>query len=405
MRLHCMVASPPTMKPAKKRLKTTDVSPLSIFDIVAENGWCIWHSTVSDHSKLRLVSRKMKMVVDQPHRGGPDFPAIVQLLNDRNRFDLDEGHCDHCHVNQDKWNSGMSFCSSTGRWEEVPPQVPVDEQCRTCAASKGDYQLDCTCKERHRYGPVVLDKDPRLSSDQPFDDLSPREQAGRLLKFHRWCVSNFLTQEYGEEQDLTLAETKMLYGGMRLMGELDQYNHRLCNFIHHLLFIGWAHKDLSLSACAPGTFSPYRECFLGGESAPWDGGHRDTFTDITECFLGIHTPKKYEQAFISPFSRETYSVSQIQYLPETIRRCVENTVDNEAVDLLGERIAASIDIYRLVRETYDNDEEDLLKSVDWMPCFGEDDFQHEKSDYNPRATHIDCTGLLVCPYEGDVSAD
>ena len=75
-----------------------------------------------------------------------------------------------------------------------------------------------------------------------------------------------------------------------------------------------------------------------------------------------------------------------------------NTVDQKAEALLGKCIADSIDLYRLVRETYDEREE-ALSQIQWMPCLGGvredfvplDDFQ----GYNPQneRENIDCTGL------------
>ena len=75
-----------------------------------------------------------------------------------------------------------------------------------------------------------------------------------------------------------------------------------------------------------------------------------------------------------------------------------NTVDQKAEALLGKSIAESIDLYRLVRETYD-EREDVLSRIQWMPCLGGvredfvplDDFQ----GYNPQheSQNIDWTGL------------
>ena len=51
------------------------------------------------------------------------------------------------------------------------------------------------------------------------------------------------------------------------------------------------------------------------------------------------------------WERPQYTLSQIQYIPETIRRIIANCTDHKAEALLGKHIAASINIYRLVRET------------------------------------------------------
>ena len=81
-----------------------------------------------------------------------------------------------------------------------------------------------------------------------------------------------------------------------------------------------------------------------------------------------------------------------------------NCVDKEAEGLLGKSIADSIDIYRLVRETYDSNKDDELKAIQWMPCLrvSEEDYVLMESfeGYNPQhkrfgevANNIDCTGL------------
>ena len=99
------------------------------------------------------------------------------------------------------------------------------------------------------------------------------------------------------------------------------------------------------------------------------------------------------------FVGNDYTLSQIQRIPETIRRCIEFSIDTEAVALLGEGIAESIDVYRVLRETYKNNAKEL-GFLEWMPCFGgsEDDFEPltDFSDYNPGETkHILGTGLAL----------
>ena len=130
------------------------------------------------------------------------------------------------------------------------------------------------------------------------------------------------------------------------------------------------------------------------------GVTKEWFHEITLCFIGLH---KYDEVKTNPqlnvpFLTPDYSVSQIQHIPETLRRCVMNTVDQKAEALLGKCIADSIDLYRLVRETYDEREE-ALSQIQWMSCLGGvreefvplDDFQ----GYNPQneRENIDCTGL------------
>ena len=367
-----------------KRLKTVDLSLAAILGLIGENDWFRWHYG-PEHSNLRLVNHQIKSLVDEPARGGPDFPAIVELLNNRNRFDLGEGICVYCHEHYNMYEKDF----------------PMELKCNSCAANKGGWWTDCECTKSHRYGPIVAEKDPRLNeNDQDFFDLPVREQAKRLLTFHRWCVGNFINQEQGENQDLTMVDPDM-YRGDGFMEELGVHNAHIYNFLHHLLFAGWAHKELSLSFCAPGTYSPYRESFLGGNHSDWDGGHRDTFFEISQSFLGAHTPNEGEVKTIRVFRfvGNDYTLSQIQRIPETIRRCIEFSIDTEAVALLGEGVAESIDVYRVLRETYKNNAKEL-GFMEWMPSFGgsEGDFEPltDFSDYNLVETkHILGTGLAL----------
>ena len=114
--------------------------------------------------------------------------------------------------------------------------------------------------------------------------------------------------------------------------------------------------------------------------------------------MSLH--KSNEPKNIPPgVSYPDYSLSQLQYIPETIHRCIVNCVDHRAVSLLGKAHADSIDLYRLVRETYEAREEDLSQ-IQWMPCFGvaEDEFVplDDVQGYNPQheRKNIDATGLL-----------
>ena len=93
------------------------------------------------------------------------------------------------------------------------------------------------------------------------------------------------------------------------------------------------------------------------------------------------------QSMLCSWEQPLYTLSQIQYLPETIRRYVANCVDREAEYLLGRSIAESIDLYRLVRESYVECQHEL-----WMPCLG-----MEVADFSPRDTfpgynpkHVEC---------------
>ena len=363
-------------------------STMLILEIVSGSGWFSWQDDEAgcqneDYSNLRLISRDVKTLMDSPTCGGPDFEAIADFLDMKNGFDDigDEGFCDHCFSNE-------------------------GEGCDTCTA---DNYTCCPCKKSHRHGPVLLQLDPRLNPDVKFDSLSPRERAKRLLKFLRQVAFNFLREYYENgqvtvwhddhveviEPELTSFETKMLYGGRSsFMNQLKEHNLPFFNFMHHLLFTGWADND-----CPPGSCSPFPGRLVGDHEAgynDWNGDHRECFHDITLCFIGLH--KSDELKTIPPQEFPDYSVSQIQHIPETIRRCVMNSVDQKAEALLGKCIADSIDLYRLVRETYDQREE-ALSQIQWMPCLGGvreefvplDDFQ----GYNPQheRENIDYTSL------------
>ena len=213
-------------------------------------------------------------------RPSPSGQLIVTLLLDnRNRFDtLDErGFCHHCH---EFWNA------------------PEDERCDTCAVYKGEWHEDCECKKDHRFGPVLLARDPRLQKAN-FAELSLRERVKKLLGFHQvWCVSNFLKKfpRAGMYGDLGAVDSNMINLGGDFSSEMAQYNTKIYNFTCNLVFIGWAHKGLSLSAIPPGTYDPYRSAFLGQLNAEdWNGGHRETFHEISTCFVECHQPAPGEK--------------------------------------------------------------------------------------------------------------
>ena len=363
---------------------------IRILEIAAENGWFPWQDDREirqnpDYSNLRLVSSEMKSMMDKPECGGPDFDVIVGFLDGKNGFNKDEGRgfCDHCFLND-------------------------GEGCDTCADT-GDYEI-CKCKKAHRFGDSVRKLDPRLNQTIEFDELTARTQAKLLLRFLSRVAFNFHLRYYVEweedfedlsmfEPDLTMIDAGMSYFKAEFPNELNLYNEPFYNFIHHLLFAGWAKKD---SLRRPGSGSPYRHRFLQDEAFNhgWNGGHREFFHDIFDCFMRLH--KCHDTRSVSNSGlgcEEPYTLSQIQYLPETIRRCVENCVDHEARALLGKPIADDIDIYRLVRQTYELREEDLSQ-VQWQPGFGvaEEDFVplSDFSGYNPqhKRRNIDRTGLL-----------
>ena len=205
------------------------------------------------------------------------------------------------------------------------------------------------------------------------------------------------------EPDLTLIETGMYYGQDEVFWtDMKEHNLPFYNFFHHLLFTGWAENDCYRS---PG-FSPYRGNLIGDKNYDgyWNGGHRENFYDMSQVFLCLH--KCNEERMVPPRSMLTSgwespkcTLSQIQYMPETIRRCVENCVDLEARSLLGKSMSDSIDLYRLVRETYEAHKDDL-SCIQWMPSLGVplEDFVPltDFTGYNPqhKNDNIDYTGLV-----------
>ncbi|KAL7547005.1 hypothetical protein ACHAWF_010324 [Thalassiosira exigua] len=374
-------------------------SSSDVLEIVAENGWFPWHvddesGQNPDYSNLRLVSRGSKAAMDAPKCGGPNFGDIVRFLDSRNGFnDIDEsGFCDHC------WSHKGEGCETCGEWYD-----------------------ECPCKESHRYGPVLVELDPRLNPEVKFDSLPDREKAKLLLLLLRRVASNFhdkyykewralLTEAWTEDPELDESEDEgspdltMFDHSMRLhntfLKDFEKYNRPIFNFIHHLLFTGWAENDCYT---CPGWISPYRGRLLGdGEDYnSWNGGHEERFGGMFQCFIRLH--KSDEEETVPPpsmrdgFSSYVYTLSQIQYLPETIRRCVANAIDREARSLLGRSIADSIDIYRLVRETYDYDDNaEILGKIRWMPCLGvpKEDFVPLDSfeGYNPKNEYDNETG-------------
>jgi len=304
-----------------------------VLEIVASNGWFPWYDNLDprqnvDYSHLRLTSRHLKDVLDQPSHGGPDFSIIVRVLDKRNGFN-----------------------------------------------KKAEYGYEARCKH-----------DPRIKPR--FNSLPPRIQAMKLLSFQRWVVSNFITQHLGGQEDITLADPGMAYGGEPLMEQLKQYNEPIYNFMHHLLFFAWAEIDLSNY---PGEMSPYYSHFLGeAGGASFDYEHRETFCEDTMDFLDTHKVSDEEKKTIDLFLMTSYAPSQIQYIPETIRRSVMNRVDKEAVAVLGKGIANSIDLDRPVKETYQA-KMSQLEQINWMPCLGEKAaFQplRDFSGYNPSPDAI-----------------
>lgn len=287
--------------------------------------------------------------MDAPSHGGPDFEAIVNLLDSRNCFNGTEGFCDLHQLTS-----------------------------------------ECKCKKLRRHGLACTKFDPRLNQEENFHGLSYCEQAKRLLNFQRWCVSNFLVEYYGGgllcrdkcvDADLSQKDVSqyipVLHRG-EFFVQLRKYNQPMFNFLCHLVCINLAKMDLDKSCDhniynkTPGTWSPFRDRFLWGvHSNTWNDDHRGKFRDGVLGCLGAPEPSlNVGQKRIQVLSRRnTYTPSQIQRLPETIRGHVMNCVDDEAVAILGKTIADTIDLHRPVRETYEAKKE-MLGQINWMPCLG-----------------------------------
>ena len=228
-------------------------SHMPILQMVAENGWFPWNTDESscqnpDYSNLRLVSKDMKKHMDtNPWRNR--ILIIVYFLDSKNGWDND-GFCHHCQSNIDS-------DEGTG--------------CETCDP-QADYE-SCPCEESHRYGPALMKLDPRLNPDVKFRKLPLRERAKLLLQLLRTVASNFHAEYYGEwdkinarlvlnyeegfedeNPDLTMIDPKMIYWDKAVfINQFKEYNPSFYNFIHHLLFTGWADNDCYTS---PGSHSP-----------------------------------------------------------------------------------------------------------------------------------------------------
>jgi hypothetical protein len=366
-----------------------------VLGTIAENGWFNWFDGESRgqntaYSNLRLVSHGIKKIVDKPMHGGPDFYDIANLLSKRNGFNRIGGFCDHCfrscYDEEDGWLSGN-----------------IKTECNTCKRNGWDNNyLHCNCYESHRYGDVLMKLDPRVNPDIEFYALPIREKATLLLKFLRTVASNFHKEHYEQWEKVVLPEgtqksaepdltqIEIWPGYDTLEKEMKEYNTPVYNFIHHLLFTGWAEGDCYRS---PGTYSPFRGRLIGCDrdyntwvDTPID--HGDEFGDMKECFISLHKSDEELTVPVSDDRWPEYTLSTIQYIPETIRRCMTNTIDHQAESLLGKAIADSIDIYRLVRQTYEA-QKDKLSVIQWMPCLGvpREDFIPRSTfeGYNPRA--------------------
>ena len=105
------------------------------------------------------------------------------------------------------------------------------------------------------------------------------------------------------------------------------------------MFTEWADDDCFSN-------SPYREQLLGDgrDYNDWNREHQEQFHEMFECFMCFH--KSDEVKCVPPrpipadfWNELKYTVSQIQYIPETIRRRVANCVDHKGESLLGKLIA------------------------------------------------------------------
>jgi len=365
-----------------------------VIQCLAEEGWLPWWE--DEHQHLRLVSTMTKITVD--HISGPDFESIVEMLNLRNGFNRESGACDYCAHNI------FFFRDET--------------KCQTCIATKvgGELFFVCNCKESHRFAPILWENDPRL--DKNFTELPPREQVKQLLQFCRFCVSNFLQRfvvehDDGEDEDkdddrdsstynLTLVEPTFLAHDFGDFGEqLRTYNRPIFNLLHNLLMIGMNVNDLGFFEAQNtiASFSPWRETFLYGQDVEredydyeHDGSlHFDYHEHMVHEFLQVHQPPEDEEIVITYGDEEGQGLtaSQIRYVPKVLHQCIVNSIDSRALELLGPRISASIDLYRPAWTTLC--ENDI--SLQWMPCLGGlDDSNYEPLNsfegYNPRMQHI-----------------
>ena len=164
----------------------------------------------------------------------------------------------------------------------------------------------------------------------------------------------------------------------------------LYNFVHYLLFTGWAEVDWF---GPPGSVSPFRGAFLGDgmDYNDWNGGHREWFEEAMESFLRLHQPTDAENLPAGDRGHENgpwCTVEQFQYIPKSIQRCIIRTTDFRAARMLGKPLADGIDLFRPLRETYRRQKE-LLGKVNWMPCLGmrEEEFVplHNFRGYTPTA--------------------
>lgn len=364
-------------------------SHVQIIQMVAENGWfpyqCNEVRQNPDYSNLRLVSKKVKGFMDEPKCGGPDFDVIVDFLNSRNGFNDMNGACEHC----------------------------LFEGGEGCDACDGSSPFECKCKKEHRHRESVRELDPRLNPNVQFTTLNSREKSMYLLNFLREVDLNWhghyyvsLAEMFGGDDtelsavgpDLVIIPPKIFpHEDDVFLNEFKDYNEPFYNFIMNLLLIGWTFPD-TLSSLGSGC-SPQRH-FLVRDCKYNMGGSEPMMRQIIESFISLH---KSDEPKLVPVGgsedKPRYALSQIQHLPELIRRCLRNSVDYEARALLGTRIADSIDFFQCARYTYFR-HSDELKEIKWQPSFGMAEEEYvpltDFSGFNPQhyLDNVDYTALL-----------
>ena len=225
-----------------------------------------------------------------------------------------------------------------------------------------------------------------------------------------------------DSPDLTRVEVIGVPGGEdEFLTQMKAKNPEFYNFMHHLLLTGWVDRDWHTSTHGPAS-SPFLGRLLTGETNAddWTEAHKEQFRNMIDCFVGLHKSGE-SKSVPAGDSSPRFTLSQIQHIPETIRRCIENCVDKKAEQLLGKLIADEIDICRLLREThqvYDSavrdswgwvvvyyggclsSQERIFSKIDWMACLGvgEGEFEPLESfdGYNPQHERdtIDHTALV-----------
>ncbi|KAL7488819.1 hypothetical protein ACHAW6_014447 [Cyclotella cf. meneghiniana] len=382
------------LESAKICWPSSPMPSFSIIQIVAENGWFPWNDNEEirqcpDYSNLRLVCHAVKNFMDEPKCGGPDFNVIAAFLDSKHGFNDNKGLCAQCYFHD---GDGCDTC--TGFYESAR----------------------CRCKDQHRYVEAFGRLDPRLNPEISFPQINLRQKSKFLVRSLTEIVDNFHHEYYSKwmgnlftcwawggilsmEPNLTMIDPDVEYFRHHLfMNEFKEYNEPFYNFIHHLLFTGWAENA---SHSCPGAWSPYHCQFLQDNNS--DGGrdrHENKLDKMMECFIRLHKSNDAESIPKNAGMWEPrYTLSQIQYIPETIRRCVMNSIDHKAQRLLGRPIADAIDLYRLVRLTFEHSGEELSQ-IHWQPCFGMAEEEYvplrDFSGYNPQheRKNIDGTGLL-----------